>query len=467
MGKRKGKKGKAAKHAKQSSANQEPEELKKAPHTFVIYRGRLGRYTAELLRDFRKVMEPFTASNLKVQKKNVVRDFVSVAGLLHVTHLVVFTKTEIAINLRIARLPRGPTLTFRVLNYTLSRDVISSLRKQVTYAGQFLHHPLIVLNNLSGEGMHLKLITSMFQNMFPSININNVNLNGIRRCVLLNYDPENDTFDFRHYTIKVIPCGISKPIKKLIQNKVPNLSQFEDISEFVTKSGNLSESEAEIDGPENEVVLPQHISSRGNIQSEKSAIRLVELGPRITLQLIKIEEGLMDGEVIYHKFIKKTPEEIKLLAEKRRKKKLIKQKRRKQQEENVKRKEMNKKQQNSPKVLKNNENEEEKDDDDDDNEWFMKEVGEKPKGMFLKKRKMLQKMDSVPAKKLHLNKDGKSERKGEKMLNRKGLSEQKMLNKKKKKKEQLLNLKKRDQLLKLKKKTGKMPKSKFKKSRKN
>lgn len=70
----------------------------------------------------------------------------------------------------------------------------------------------------------------------------------------------------------------------------------------------LSESEAE-DDPQNHVTLPQKLASRGNIESGKSAIRLSELGPRLTLQLIKIEDGLLDGEVLYHDLIHKSDEE--------------------------------------------------------------------------------------------------------------------------------------------------------------
>lgn len=40
---------------------------------------------------------------------------------------------------------------------------------------------------------------------------------------------------------------------------------------------------------------------------------MFELGPRMKLQLVKIEEGIMTGEVLFHEFIKKTPEEIKAL----------------------------------------------------------------------------------------------------------------------------------------------------------
>jgi len=37
--------------------------------------------------------------------------------------------------------------------------------------------------------------------------------------------------------------------------------------------GNLSESEAELDGEHNEVTLPQDLPGRGNTKSAKSAIR--------------------------------------------------------------------------------------------------------------------------------------------------------------------------------------------------
>ena len=68
----------------------------------------------ELTKDFRRVMEPFTASNIRARPKNVMKDFVHVAGLLHVTHMVSFTKTDLGPYVKIARFPRGPTLTFKV-----------------------------------------------------------------------------------------------------------------------------------------------------------------------------------------------------------------------------------------------------------------------------------------------------------------------------------------------------------------
>ncbi|XP_071439348.1 protein Peter pan [Hetaerina americana] len=370
----------------------EPEELKNAPHSFVLHRGTVGRYLRDLTKDFRRVMHPFTASSLKARRKNTIKDFQSVAGLLHVTHHVLFTRTHLSTYLRIARFPRGPTLTFRVHNYSLARDVVSRMKKQYVFDRLFNTSPLVVLNGFSGEGQHLKLMVTSFQNMFPSINLSKVNLSDIRRCVVLNYDPTSKIIDFRHFAIKVIPKGISKSVKKIVQSKVPNLSRFEDMSEFFTKSALLSESEAE-DDPNSHVVLPQEVSSRGNMASNQSAIRVIELGPRMALQLMKVEDGLMNGEVLFHELIVKTEEEKKLIRKKRMEKMMIKANRKKIQEQNKLKKEHLKEEhkQRSLKGMKKLETDilmkkasEEmarfgsKDDDDDDVEWYRSEVGEEP-----------------------------------------------------------------------------------------
>lgn len=137
--------------------------------------------------------------------------------------------------LKIMRLPRGPTLTFKIHNFALARDVISSLKKQRVVDAAFKHSPLIVLNSFSGEGLHFKMMATMLQNMFPTINLPKVDLNTIRRCVLLNYNPTTKLIDFRHYNIKIAPVGVSRGVKKVVQGKVPNLANCNDITEFFTR----------------------------------------------------------------------------------------------------------------------------------------------------------------------------------------------------------------------------------------
>lgn len=40
----------------------------------------------------------------------------------------------------------------------------------------FTNAPLVILNNFVGEGSHIKLMASVFQNMFPTINVTKVSV---------------------------------------------------------------------------------------------------------------------------------------------------------------------------------------------------------------------------------------------------------------------------------------------------
>ncbi|XP_046488057.1 protein Peter pan [Neodiprion pinetum] len=385
------KKGRCVKRNKQINS-EEPVDLVRAPHSFVIQRGLPGGHILELTKDFRRVMEPYTASSLKARKRNTIKDFVSVSGALHVSHMCIFTRTELGMYLKLCRIPRGPTLSFKITSFSLARDVVSTIKKQMVFEEAFKHSPLMVLNNFSGEGMQMKLMTSMFQNMFPTINLTTVNLSTIRRCVCLNYNSVTKLIDFRHYAIKMVPVGLSKGVKKIVQAKVPNLSKCQDFSEFLTKP-TFSESEAEED-PTSHVTLPQKLSSRGNHKSGTSAIRLIELGPRITMQLIKVEDGLLDGQVMYHEFVHKTEEEILKIQKSREVKKKLKENRKKVQEENKKKKEAMKeeekqkslkgmkKQRSESDVLMHKAAKESYEDnqveEDDDAQYYREEVGQEP-----------------------------------------------------------------------------------------
>nr|AAH80470.1 Unknown (protein for MGC:89755) [Xenopus tropicalis] len=417
MGKDKTKNQKKLKVAANHNAE---EEFNAVPHSFVFQRGQIGKNVQQLIVDVRRAMEPFTARSLKVRKKNTLKDFVAVAGPLGVTHFMIFTKTTTNVNFKFVRLPKGPTLSFKVNQYSLMKDVVSSLKKHRMHEEQFMHPPLLVLNNFGNQGMHVKLMATMFQNMFPSINVHKVNLNTIRRCILINYDDETQQLDFRHYSLKVVPVGMSKGMKKLLQEKFPNMSRWEDISELLVKGANLSESEAEQDGDHNITELPQACAGRGNMKAQQSAVRLTEIGPRMTLQLVKIEEGLSDGKVLYHGFIQKTEEEIKAMLDSREKKLQRKKERKKKQEGDVERKK-NLKEENKKRSLagmKRKRGDGEASDsevedpgtlgdqdpadqsEDDDAEYYRQEVGEEPdKDLFLHTKKRSSQKPGPPRKK--------------------------------------------------------------------
>ncbi|XP_009280758.1 PREDICTED: uncharacterized protein LOC103901576 [Aptenodytes forsteri] len=278
------------------------------------------------------------SGDLSVRKNNSLKDFVAVAGPLGVTHFLVFSKSSSSINFVSNAIPRGPCVCVCPLQYSLIKDVVSSLKRHRMHEQQFTHHPLLVLSNFGFQQIQVKLMASMFQNMFPSINVHRVNVNSIKRCLLVSYDAETQLLDFRHYSVKVVPVGVSKGLKKLLQEKFPNMSRLEDISELLVKDINLSESEAEQDGTHNVLELPQAYAGRGNMKAQQSAVRLTEIGPRMTLQLIKVEEGLAQGNVLYHGFIHKMEAEVKEILARKEAKLQLKAERQRKQEADVERK---------------------------------------------------------------------------------------------------------------------------------
>ncbi|VEU44162.1 unnamed protein product [Pseudo-nitzschia multistriata] len=197
-----------------------------------------------------------------------------------------------------------------------------------------------------------------FQNMFPAINVANVKLKDCRRVVLFHLieeeSPEGESADgsavakqrveVRQYAIKATPVGIDKKVRRLIQSKIPNLNKVQDIADYIAGNANAttsvdaaSDSEPE-DGSNAVVQLAQNYVGKGNKSQGKSALKLVELGPRLCLELVKVEQGLAAGTVMYHAHIKKTPEEAKAIIEKAEYKVRLKNQRRQEQERNVERK---------------------------------------------------------------------------------------------------------------------------------
>ncbi|KAL2945361.1 Peter Pan-like protein [Bienertia sinuspersici] len=232
---------------------------KKIPQSFVFSRNKLPSSLKQLEMDLRKLMLPYTALKLKEKKRNSLKDFLNVAGPMGVTHFLMLSKTHSAPYLRVAKTPQGPTITFKIHEYSLAVDVAQSQLRPRCPQDLFKNSPL--------------------------------------RIVLMNYNKETKRIDFRHYSIRLQPVGVSRRIRKFVQNhEVPDLRNLQDVSDFVTRAGYGSESEAD---EEAATVSLVNDLGRVNRASTKSAVKLQEIGPRLTLELIKIEDGMCSGQVLF------------------------------------------------------------------------------------------------------------------------------------------------------------------------
>ena len=166
-----------------------------------------------------------------------------------------------------------------------------------------------------------------FQSMFPPLAPNSMSLSGARRIVLVAYDAERGTIDFRHYLITVKPYGISKRVRRVLEGGkkstststtgVLDLGNEKDVADFLLRKrggpGPNSEggyesaasSASSIAGDDADAVsLADDYVGRNNKKGQKKAVKLDEVGPRMELRLVKITEGVpgREGAVMYHEF---------------------------------------------------------------------------------------------------------------------------------------------------------------------
>ena len=202
--------------------------------------------------------------------------------------------------------------------------------------------------------------------------------------------------------IKAPPTGVSKGVKRLVRgDKLPSLGRYSDMAEYLTRKGYSSESGAETD-EEDKTELPQdYLHGRNTRSQQRVSIKLHEVGPRMSLALLKVEEGLCDGATLYHALVSKTEEEAAATAERVEARAALKAERKQQQQLNVERKKQEAAEKTTRRKRRRGEmgdDEEDEDDeggteaadvaygngggaedeDDDDAEWYRREVGEEP-----------------------------------------------------------------------------------------
>lgn len=225
----------------------------------------------------------------------------------------------------------------------------------------------------------LSVCALTFQNMFPKINVQTVKINQCKRILLMNYNKATDVIEMRHYLITIKPKGVSKVLKKIVRSKNIELGTLNNIGELFSdpsKSKGILQgyatSDSEFEGGSNEVKiaskklpgvgvlkdkfdrkimsqvnkLQQSIREGSTTEHDKgqtgssavSGVNLVEIGPRLNLKLLKIENNLFSGEVKYHAYLNKSEQEVKHLRAQIKTKEEEKQKRKQIQQENVERK---------------------------------------------------------------------------------------------------------------------------------
>jgi len=367
---------------KKTKTHEDQEELDSTtPTSIIIKRGHVGKYIRKLTTEMRLVMYPYTLINLKESKKNNIKDFLSLVDIYGLSHMMMFTNTEKHSYLHFAKMPKGPTVTFIIDKYILSSDIFSNVEKdQIPLTKSYGHIPLLIMNGFNNTKIpeeyndSIKIVAMMFQSFFPPVNLGEVQIKKFKRVVLINLMLNKDVYtgkikpeiEFRHYDIELQKYSVKKTISNLINNlgKTKDLSNFNNISDYILKHSGYSSCSDNEEEAKCEILDEQN-------KSDKTSIKLKEIGPRMNLKIFKIQEGFFKGNVVYHSLIKKSKKEIyEIMTEKKNKEKEKKERQKIQDENIIKKQELIK-----MKQKEQQENEENKDifskkfkeDDEDEN----------------------------------------------------------------------------------------------------
>ena len=190
------------------------------------------------------------------------------------------------------------------------------------------------------------------QNMFPTMEVNSLKIANCQRVVMVHYSSEQNKFQFRHYNISQQPAGISKSVRNILKRDLPELGHLQDISQYLQDdlNGGENASGSEDSDPEekeentvdaeaggsDDVAAVAKVRGGGGVK--KNVVKLREIGPRLELSLVKIEEGVCEGKVLYHAYVSKTEAEVAEMDNKKKQAADLKRKRRETQDANVQKK---------------------------------------------------------------------------------------------------------------------------------
>ncbi|KNH04728.1 peter pan protein [Perkinsela sp. CCAP 1560/4] len=277
----------------------------------VLHNGSANSLVEKLIVDWRKTLLPCAPysyhSSHKIHKKLNLKNLNKLIKDGNLSHLHIFHVGEFGVTMRIARSPNGPTLYFRVESFTLVRDVIKFQHRH--HGGDhklFTQPPIIVLNQFSfsdkkahsEDSMAIQIAGEMLRSMIDVATKENVSHMGKYGRILFFSrvstgdslkDGTNILIEVRHYTV----LGRSASKKTQL---------IEDLSKGTISSSLLKKISQGGDGSQCCEDLVRDLDGNRDVlksADDESKIQLVEIGPRLTLRLLRIEQGLCGGTAIW------------------------------------------------------------------------------------------------------------------------------------------------------------------------
>ncbi|EZG44195.1 brix domain protein [Gregarina niphandrodes] len=262
---------------KRTHAELDESSLRRIPRSMVFKIGSVTKSVKKLSRDIRRMVLPWTASNLEERKKASIKDYLHVGGMLHISHMWAMSQPKVGVRLTICRTKggEGPTGVFDVVNYALSADVRRTQFQSRSTLNDFKQPPIMVTQGFKkpiDNNVHpdqLAKVSLLFASMFPAVSASET---PTRRLVIVCYAGAR-TFDIRHYVV--------------LNNHARNHAR--------TQRNNVRTKRQKLERPKQEVKEELLEEDDDHKKQLANQMELIELGPRLTLQLAQVHDGVFNN----------------------------------------------------------------------------------------------------------------------------------------------------------------------------
>eukprot|EP00917_Polyrhabdina_sp_WS-2016_P000355 GHVP01000771.1.p1 GENE.GHVP01000771.1~~GHVP01000771.1.p1 ORF type:complete len:330 (+),score=47.64 GHVP01000771.1:62-991(+) len=278
------------------------------------------KWTWSLLKDVRLMFSFNINKNLLLKKIENINDLISNKDKLRLNNIITIsqhgsTYESSKHKLKIGKCKNndGPTLIFNIEKYTLISD-IKKINKFNNY--NLNTNPLILLSNFDKIN-NTKInddISYVLKNLYKKNE--SIKENNIQRVIMFHYlsdcmdsdgvggdgisidnysvnnkadnkatDKEDkiNNIELRHYWLVKRNIGVSRGIRKLFKKGIPDLSKYEDSKQYLEKM-------------ENDMTSASDGEGMFEFNNTKKGVRLIEIGPRLTLSIDGIKSGLFRKE---------------------------------------------------------------------------------------------------------------------------------------------------------------------------
>lgn len=216
----------------------------------------------ELAQDFFKSLKPFCVSGLTNYIEKIISIDVGSIKTLKITHIWIFSQCKLSMFLHFSSIFSGRILSFEIIKFILKKECFPFKHlKNGNYRNIFLF-----LNNLSEKSSLGIFLNKQFRKIVPVERNSKIILEKFSKIILFDFDDDLEIMEYRCYIISNTSLLLPRKVRKL-----KKLNRYFTGNTIIKK--NFFEETSENKRLCSDVI--------------KNAVRIIEIGPRITTKLLK------------------------------------------------------------------------------------------------------------------------------------------------------------------------------------